>query len=174
MEPTRKLEFSSKVLGPSASDKLLHKQIIKTFRSHKYAERTLGTYKRYGLDWFKEEEVDVHLDGLFIGQATISYCRYPRSINDLQAKDAWYAGFSTKEKLFAALKRAGFRFRPLADYKFVEIVFQWKNDICPVCRGEGKIPYPETKSGARTCINCDGKGHVGIFGHTVIRSHGPF
>ena len=105
------LYFTSRVLGPEASQRLKDGKVTQTVRSRKSAAPFLT---------HRSQMVKVTLDGVFLFEARITEIKRTK-LSELTQWDAEIGGFSTLEDLKAAAKRAGFRFK--ADYELFRIQF---------------------------------------------------
>ncbi len=114
------LKFSSRVLGNDAAYSLCKREIVQTIRSH----FSLPCYED-GTNY--DDELPVYLDGNHIGVVKV-YKVQAVSFQDLTEFDAKVGGFSSLEGLKKALKRAGFRFKPLEDYYGYRVRFFWKSN----------------------------------------------
>lgn len=100
------LEFRSRILGREAADRLRCGGVTQTIRSRREASKF---FMRRG------SHVKVLLDGKFLYPARIIEISV-KPLRSLDVFDAEIGGFTVLSELHAALKRAGFRFKPLQDY----------------------------------------------------------
>lgn len=117
-----KLDFTRRVLGPDAASQLLKHQVWQTIRSET-ADITLavlGGQLKPG-DW-----IEILLDKVSLGQAL--YHGYAIVYKELDVNDAQRGGFATVDELKRALRRAGFRFKPLDSYELYRHQFFWLSD----------------------------------------------
>lgn len=109
-----KLEFTSRVLGFFASERLKRKKITQSIRSDAEIRGI-----RVG------DVVDVILDGGLIGKARIVSMDKVR-LSDLGRIDSERGGFEgIMSELHKALRRAGYRFKPLSEYRANRVQFRW-------------------------------------------------
>lgn len=103
-----KLKFSTQILGKKATSRLrnLNGEFL-TFRS-KLPETMV---------------FDVYLDGEKLGRAKIEHLYEAVPLASLDLHLANLSGFDTTEEEQKALKRAGYRFRPLEQYKAYPVFF---------------------------------------------------
>jgi hypothetical protein len=111
---TLALNFTSKVLGSGVADKLKLGGVLQTVRSRKGAAPFLMK---------QGSEVPITLDGQLLYRARITDIKL-RNLGDLTEFDAELGGFDNLWQLKTALRRAGFRFRPLGEYEVFAIQFQ--------------------------------------------------
>ncbi len=118
------LSFSRRILGPEASLKLGRHQVTQTIRaaSNNVVQAALSR------QLWSRELVRVTLDGEDLGLVSVVACERLPAIG-LTDADAQRGGFSTLEELRAALKRAGYRFKPLIDYQFYRVQFTWSDEV---------------------------------------------
>lgn len=114
------LHFTAKVLGTLPAYKLGKRQVTQTIR----AESTCITQAVIQGRLKVGDQVEVTLDGTKIGTAEFTIMD-PVNWTCLNIKDAWRGGFNSLEELERALKRAGYRFMPLHNYKLFRIQFSW-------------------------------------------------
>jgi len=107
------LHFTTRILGPGASQRLRKHGITQTIRSDReIRDLSIG------------DEVSVTLDNYLVGKARIVYIDKVR-LGDLDKGDALRGGFVTVEELRSALTKAGFRFLPLERYVANRVQFEW-------------------------------------------------
>jgi len=119
-----RLDFTTKVLGEIAAERLRCHEVVQTLRSPQsgIVRALLNSTLRVG------DQMEVALDGEVIGMAC------PAIIDrtdweSLTLMDATRGGFSNKPELAAALHKAGYRFSPMPTYLFYRIQFTWfRND----------------------------------------------
>jgi hypothetical protein len=111
------LRFTSHVMGNNAAYELCKHSVNQTIRSH----FSLPSYDDGGL---KDAIMSVWLDAAHIGVVEV-YKIQAVSFRDLTEFDAEIGGFSSLEELKKALRRAGFRFRPLEQYDGYRVRFRW-------------------------------------------------
>ncbi|MDG7023036.1 MAG: ASCH domain-containing protein [Nitrososphaerota archaeon] len=100
------LSFSVRVLGTTASQALRDGKVLQSIRSRHSAAPFL---RRRG------QVVAVYLDGKFLYHVRITEIKQ-KPLRDLTQFDAELGGFLTLKELQGAVKRAGFRFKPLHEY----------------------------------------------------------
>jgi hypothetical protein len=115
------LNFSRKVLGAEAFLKLERYEVTQTIRAgtSDIVKGIMDSELRAG------DELCVALDGENIGLASLIACHWVPA-TALTSEDARRGGFNTVDELKAALKRAGYRFKPLIDYVFYLVQFGWR------------------------------------------------
>ena len=118
------IKFTAKVLGPVAGYKLTRNQVTQTIRSENdgIAGAVLNGQVSAG------DRLEVFLDTVRIGQVDLVSME-PVTWEALDVDDARRGGFDTLDDLAAALKRAGFRFKPLDDYQLYRIQFRWLDEV---------------------------------------------
>jgi len=110
----KKLSFTERVLGLDAAVQLRNKKLVQTIRSDKEIE---GLAER--------DLVTITLDDREIAKAVITSIDKVR-LSELAKDDAERGGFPTLPHLEDALKRAGFRFKPLSEYIENRVLFTWE------------------------------------------------
>jgi len=118
------LHFTTKVLGPVAAYRLEKRQVTQTLRSESSSitKAILSGMVKVG------DEVQVTLDDKLIGPAEYVISDIV-TWDQLEIDDARRGGFDTLDDLAQALKRAGYRFKPLDDYRLFRIQFSWLEEI---------------------------------------------
>ena len=115
-----RLHFSTRVLGPAAGYRLELRQVTQTLRSDSSSitESILNGRVSAG------DQLEVLLDGILVGHAELIYADavFWEYIN---LDDAKRGGFDSLADLESALKRAGYRFKPLNQYELYRIQFTW-------------------------------------------------
>ncbi|MBA7598124.1 hypothetical protein ES703_05134 [subsurface metagenome] len=114
------IQFTTRVLGPTAAYRLEKRQVTQTLRagSSTIAASILSGLARAG------DQLEVLLDGIPEGRAElISMDAVPWEALDVN--DARRGGFDTLADMEQALKRAGYRFMPLNEYELFRIQFSW-------------------------------------------------
>lgn len=119
------IHFTTRVLGPAAAYRLEKRQVTQTLRaeSSSITNAILNGRIRAG------DKLEVTLDGILVGQAKLVSMD---AVNweTLGITDAHRGGFdSSLEELQAALKRAGYRFKPLNEYQLYRIQFTWLEGV---------------------------------------------
>ncbi len=109
------LNFTSRVLGKKAAERLKQKGVTQTLRDVDTACWCVGCKK-----------MSIALDGNILGAA--DHFSFDMTTGErLTQIDAERGGFNSIEALTAALKRAGYRFKLLSEYEFCRVQFQWLN-----------------------------------------------
>ena len=114
------IHFTTRVLGPAAAYRLEKRQLSQTLRSdsHPITESILRGRVSAG------DRLEVFLDRILVGNVElISWDAV--TWEALGIDDALRGGFDTLADLEQALKRAGYRFKPMNDYQFFRIQFRW-------------------------------------------------
>ncbi len=118
------IRFTTRVLGPAAAYRLEQRQVTQTLRSESnpITESILRGQVGAG------NRLEVFLDRIFVGHAELV------SIDTvtweaLGIRDAQRGGFDTMADLEQALKRAGYRFKPLNEYELYRIQFTWLEKV---------------------------------------------
>ncbi len=118
------LSFTRGVLGPEASLKLEQHKVTQTIRAA--ASDIVQAIQSRQL--WSRDFIRVTLDGEDVGLASVIACERIPAVG-LTDADAQRGGFSTLEELQLALKRAGYRFKPLIDYVFYRVQFVWADEV---------------------------------------------
>lgn len=119
-----RLHFTTRVLGPVATYKLEMCQLTQTIRSANegITEAIIRGRASAG------DQLLIVLDGILVGHAEL--ISMDAVIWEfLNLNDARRGGFDTLAELEAALRRAGFRFKPLNDYQLFRIQFTWLEEV---------------------------------------------
>jgi len=114
------IRFTTRVLGPIAAYRLEQEQVTQTLRgySHDITQAILTGRLRVG------DQIQVILDDRMVGLA--QYVILDTTwLDNLTTEDARRGGFDSVNDLVLALKRAGYRFRPIDQYNFYRIQFSW-------------------------------------------------
>jgi uncharacterized protein YqfB (UPF0267 family) len=119
------LQFTRRVLGPKASDRLLKKQVTQSLRSHAPIRYTEESLIQVELKWGAVARVSHEEKEGPIGNVKITSID-PVKWENLKLEDAERGGFDSMEELEKALNRAGYRFRPINEYQFYRIRFEWE------------------------------------------------
>jgi hypothetical protein len=115
-EAQKELVFTRRVLGPKASDRLEKHLVTQTLRSKPCLGESVPVYLAGGRkEWAKT----------YLGSVKLQSQERRVKWADLTFEDPHRGGFDDMEELAAALRRAGFRFKPLAEYSFYRIRFSW-------------------------------------------------
>lgn len=114
------IRFTTRVLGPAAAFRLEKHQVTQTLRSgnDSITESILKGRVSAG------DQLEVVLDGIPVGHAE-RVSMDAVTWEALGIDDARRGGFDSLDDLELALKRAGYRFRPLNDYQLYRIQFIW-------------------------------------------------
>ena len=120
MANIEQIRFTTRVLGPLAAFRLQQHQVTQTLRSDSdsIAASILNGEAKAG------DRLYIFLDGIMLDDAELVSVDvvYWEGIN---LDDAHRGGFNSLKELEAALKRAGFRFKPLNRYELYRIQFTW-------------------------------------------------
>ncbi len=114
------IRFTTRVLGPATAYRLEKRQVTQTLRSdsNPITESILRGRVSAG------DRLEVFLDRILVGNVElISWDAV--TWEALSIDDALRGGFDTLADLEQALKRAGYRFKPLNDYQLFRIQFRW-------------------------------------------------
>jgi len=114
------IHFTTRVLGPVAAYRLEQHQLSQTLRSdsHPVTESILRGRVSAG------DRLEVFLDRILVGPVElVSWDAV--TWEALGIDDALRGGFDTLADLEQALKRAGYRFKPLNEYELFRIQFRW-------------------------------------------------
>ena len=106
------LYFTSRVLGPVAASRLENRQITQTLRSESGSIANAVLLGRVSAD----DRLEVLLDSRLVGCVEL-ISMDAVTWEALGVDDAQRGGFDTMADLGQALKRAGYRFKPLNDYQ---------------------------------------------------------
>ena len=114
------VRFTTRVLGPLAALRLERHQVTQTLRaeSDSIANAILNGRVSAG------DHLEVFLDRAFVGHAEF-VSMGAVTWEALGIRDARRGGFDALDDLSEALRRAGYRFKPLNEYKFCRIQFSW-------------------------------------------------
>ena len=116
-----KIIFTTKVLGPIASYRLENFGVTQTIRSESSSivGAILSGRIKVG------DQIQIFLDDRMIELA--QFVIMDSLLFDmLDEEDAHRGGFDSVEEMATALKRAGYRFKPVNSYWFHRIQFTWK------------------------------------------------
>ncbi|MBA7574581.1 hypothetical protein ES708_16390 [subsurface metagenome] len=120
------IRFTTRVLGPAAAYRLEQRQVTQTLRSdsNPITESILRGQVGAG------DRLEVFLDRIFVGHAElVSISMDAVTWEALGIRDAQRGGFDTMADLEQALKRAGYRFKPLNEYELYRIQFTWLEKV---------------------------------------------
>jgi len=114
------LHFTTRVLGPVAAYRLERRQVTQTLRSDSSSITDAIIQGRVSAG----DQLEVVLDGIIAGHAELVSMD---AVNwgALRIADAHRGGLDSLDDLELALKRAGFRFKPLNEYLLYRIQFTW-------------------------------------------------
>ncbi|MBA7566830.1 hypothetical protein ES708_08528 [subsurface metagenome] len=114
------IRFTTRVLGPATAYRLEKRQVTQTLRSESNSLTDSILHGRVSAG----DRLEVLLDGILVGHAEL-VSRDAVTWEALSIDDALRGGFDTLADLEQALKRAGYRFKPLNDYQLFRIQFRW-------------------------------------------------
>lgn len=121
LEALKELVFTQRVLGEKASDRLQKHLVTQTLRSKSpLMGLSVPVYLRYPSSRLHQSVADMVLMGN-VNLKSVDRVKW----SDLTFEDPHRGGFDDMEELATALKRAGFRFKPLSEYSFYRIRFSW-------------------------------------------------
>lgn len=115
-----RLNFTSHVLGKEATEKLRRQEVTQTIRGK--TEDIVVALSRGELKL--GDTIEIFLDGEGLGEAELTRWAWV-AVGELTPGDARRGGFPGQLGLFAALRRAGFRFKAFTDYEVYRIQFSW-------------------------------------------------
>ncbi|MBA7625706.1 hypothetical protein ES703_33138 [subsurface metagenome] len=118
--PNEQIRFTTRVLGPAAAYRLENRQLSQTLRSdsNPITESILRGRVSTG------DRLEVFLDRISVGHVElVSWDAV--TWEALGVDDALRGGFDNLADLEQALKRAGYRFKPLNEYELYRIQFRW-------------------------------------------------
>lgn len=116
-----RLNFTTAVLGRKAASRLRARQVTQTIRSG-----NSGIVLAISDGRAKPGDLmQVALDEELLGYANLMG-KDNAQLHDLTHDDARRGGFDNRFELFYALRRAGFRFKPLGEYVFYRCQFAWE------------------------------------------------
>jgi len=115
-----RLHFTTRVLGAAAAYRLEKRQVTQTLRSDSSSitESILNGRVSAG------DRLEVVLDGIIAGHAELVSMNAV-TWEALGIDDARRGGFDNRFELAYALRRAGYRFKPLNQYELYRIQFLW-------------------------------------------------
>jgi len=115
-----RLNFTTYVLGKKATASLKDRQVTKTIRAGSSCIVLAASDSR-----LKPGDImEVALDDEFMGYTKLVAIGKTQ-MNGLTQDDAQRGGFDNRFELFYALRRAGYRFKPLNEYVFYRCQFAW-------------------------------------------------
>ena len=118
--PNEQIRFSTHVLGPAAAFRLEKRQVTQTLRAESGSITNAIINGRVSAG----DKLKVTLDTIIVGHAELISMDVV-SLDTLTIEDARRGGFDSISDLAFALKRAGYRFKPLNEYQFYRIQFTW-------------------------------------------------
>ena len=121
--PNEQLHFTTRVLGPVAALRLEKRQLSQTLRSESSSIPNAVLLGRVSAG----ERLDVLLDSRLVGKVEL-LSMDAVTWEALDINDARCGGFDTIEDLSQALRRAGYRFKPLNEYQLFRIQFRWMEE----------------------------------------------
>ena len=114
------IHFTTRVLGPAAAYRLETHQVTQTLRAESNSITNSIIQGRVSAC----DRLEVVLDSIIAGHAEL-VSMDAVTWEALGIDDARRGGFDTLADLEQALKRAGYRFKPLNDYQLFRIQFRW-------------------------------------------------
>jgi len=117
------IRFTTRVLGPAAAYRLEKRQVTQTLRSESSTITNAIINGRVSVG----ERLEVILDKSVVGSVEL-VSMDAVTWRDLTLDDAHRGGFDSLEDLSEALRRAGYRFKPLNDYQLLRIQFLWMEE----------------------------------------------
>ena len=114
------LRFITRVLGPAAAYRLEKRQVTQTLRSESDSITNAILNGRVSAG----DRLEVLLDSILVGHAEL-VSMDAVTWEALGIRDARRGGFDSLDDLSEALKRAGYRFKPLNQYELYRIQFAW-------------------------------------------------
>lgn len=120
-----RLHFTTRVLGPAVAYRLEKRQVTQTLRSESDSITNAILLGRVSAG----DHLEVFLDRIFVGHAEL-VSMDTVTWEALGIRDARRGGFDTLADLEQALKRAGYRFKPLNQYELYRIQFTWLEEAC--------------------------------------------
>jgi len=118
------IKFTTRVLGPAATHRLEKRQVTQTLRGENSSitEAIINRKASAG------DRLEIVLDGIFVGHVEL-ISMDAVTWEFLNLDDARRGGFDTLAELEGALRRAGYRFKPLNDYQLFRIQFTWLEEV---------------------------------------------
>ena len=117
-----KINFTTAVLGAKATARLREHQVTQTIRSATSSIVLAVNDSRLS----PGDTIQITLDDEFVGYARFTGMERI-SWGQLTQEDARHGGFDNRFELAYALKRAGYRFKPLDEYPLYRCHFTWLN-----------------------------------------------
>ena len=115
-----RLHFTTRALGPAAAYRLEQRQVTQTLRSESDSIANAVLLGRVSAG----DRLEVVLDSRLVGRVELVSMDVV-TWEALVIDDARRGGFANLFELAYALRRAGYRFMPLAKYEFYRIQFTW-------------------------------------------------
>jgi len=115
-----RLNFSTKVLGEKAAERLRNQKVSQSIRSQSSTIVDEMLHNRVRV----KDTIEIALDDILVGLAelgSVDRVTWDRMTQD----DAERGGFDTTGEQQNALLRAGYRFKPIQYYQFYRIQFEW-------------------------------------------------
>lgn len=118
------IRFTARVLGPVATYRLEKRQVTQTIRSYSSSITQAILLGKASAG----DHLEILLDNIVIGRTELTLMDAVTWV-DLNADSARRGGFDTLVDLSEALKRAGYRFKPLEQYELYRIQFKWLEEV---------------------------------------------
>ncbi len=115
-----RINFTTAVLGKKAAARLKEHQVTQTIRSGTSSIALAINNRRVKLG----EIIQVALDDELVDYARLLGMDKV-SWEQLTEDDAWCGGFDNRIELIVALRRAGYRFKPIDQYQLYRCKFTW-------------------------------------------------
>jgi hypothetical protein len=114
------VDFTKRVLGLEPTRNLEEHRVTQTLRGEMsdFIGAIIAGHLATG------DELHIILDGKNLGPVNLIGC-WRITAAGLMEEDAQRGGFNTLKELKSALKRAGYRFKPITDYAFYKVQFSW-------------------------------------------------
>ena len=120
----KQIHFTTRVLGPVTTFRLEQCQVTQTLR----AESDSVTNAILNGQASAGDKLEITLDTITVGMAEL-ISMDAVIWGSLDIGDAHRGGFDNLDDLSEALKRAGYRFKPLNDYHLFRIQFSWLEEV---------------------------------------------
>jgi len=118
------IRFTTRVLGPATAYRLEQRQVTQTLRSESDIITNAFLLGRVSAG----DKLEVLLDSRLVGNVELVSMDVV-TWEALDIDDARRGGFANRFQLAYALRRAGFRFMPLAKYELYRIKFSWLEEV---------------------------------------------
>ena len=118
------INFTTRVLGRQAADRLKARKVTQTIRSASSSIVAAIILQEVNAG----DRVSVVLDGAHLGYAVL-ISMHVVSAEDLTPEDAKLGGFDNRFRLLMTLQRAGYRFKPIDKYRFFPMRFEWEEEL---------------------------------------------